>query len=752
MITPSLQNYAPATAAADEDVDFRSYLHTLRDHRRLIISIAFLATLFGIAAAYLVKPVYESNLLIHVEESSVKEPKNILSDIGAMFDSKTAAATEMELLRSRLVVARAIDNLRLTIRATPVYFPLIGRWVATHNKQLGTPGLFGFGGYAWGVEKIDVPVFNVPDSLQNLNFIVTAERDGRFRLRQPGKNIDLKGQVGVAMDAVTEYGPLNVRIDTIEGKPGAQFNLIRSSRLSTIENIQNGLNVFELGKQSGVISATLQGDNPLFVGSVLNEIAREYMHQNAFRKTEEAQKSLALLDKQLPELKKQLEQSEAKLNTFRNDHGTIDLGEEARISLQQSAAAKLRKIDLEQKRSELLNRFTVDHPTVIGVTSQIREINQEIAAIAQHVRSLPQLEQDVLRLNRDVKVNADLYTALLNTEQQLRLATLGKASSVRLVDIPVVPEKPVSPNRPKVIVFALLLGLILGALAAFTRKAMRGGIDDPNEIEKMLGLPVFVSIPHSKMQADLQEEGGANTKRLPLLARSASSDIAIESLRNFRASLQFSLPRATSNVVMLAGPTAGMGKTFVSVNLAALMAASGKRVLLIDADFRNGHLHTYFELGRQSGLADYLAGSSRIEQVINRNVIDNLDFISTGSLPQHPAELLMRPAFASVLKGLGEQYDIILIDAPPILPVADTLIIGPHVGSIYIITRAGVTTPGEISESIKRLEHAGVTPKGILFNDMKAEPGRQAYGYKYGRLRPSPYGVGERPLIEVAHA
>jgi tyrosine-protein kinase Etk/Wzc len=175
-------------------------------------------------------------------------------------------------------------------------------------------------------------------------------------------------------------------------------------------------------------------------------------------------------------------------------------------------------------------------------------------------------------------------------------------------------------------------------------------------------------------------------------------------------------------------------------------------VLLIDADFRNGHLHTYFELGRQSGLADYLAGNSRIEQVINRNVLEHLDFISTGSLPPNPAELLMRPAFGSVLKALGEQYDIVLIDATPILPVADTLIIGAHVGSIYIITRAGITTPGEISESIKRLEHAGLTPKGILFNDMKAEPGREGYGYRYGRYRQPVYTIAERPLIEAAHA
>jgi tyrosine-protein kinase Etk/Wzc len=457
----------------------------------------------------------------------------------------------------------------------------------------------------------------------------------------------------------------------------------------------------------------------------------------------------------MPVLKQQLEQAEARLNQFRNQHGTVDLGEEARLALQRSAAAKLRRADLEQKRAELLNRFTVDHPSVIGINQQLREVNNEIRESNDQIRNLPMVEQDVLRLSREVKVNTDLYTALLNTAQQLRLVTLGKTSSVRLVDTAMVPEKPISPNRPKIIGLGVLLGLFCGVLTAFARKALQGAIDDPSEIEKMLGVPVHVTIPHSKLQADLFEEVSAKSKRLPLLARSASGDVAIESLRNFRTALQFALEQARNNIVLIAGPTSGMGKTFVSVNLAALLAASGKRVLLIDADFRNGHLHRYFELGRQSGLSDYLGGAVRVEQMINRAVLENLDFIPTGSLPPNPAELLTKPAFASMLVQLSAQYDVVLIDATPILPVADTLIIGAQVGSIYIMARAGVTTPGEIYESISRLALAGLRPNGVIFNDLSLRPGRYSYGYgyKYARYQQSPYVLtGGRQMIEAAPA
>ena len=750
MMNPSLQYTAPPVPNADDDVDISSYLQTLLDQRRMIAGIALAFTVLGGVVAYTMTPTYEANLLIHVEEGSQKESKNILGDLNALFESKTAAPAEMELLRSRLVVSRAIDNLRLYIDAAPKYFPLIGRWIAGRNDGVSEPGLLGVGGYAWGKEKIDVAQFNVPDVLQNLPFTVTTESDGAYRLRQPDKGIDLRGQVGVRLDGPTEFGPISLQITSIHGNPGVEFRLSRSSRLSAIESIQKGLKIAEQGKQSGVIMATLSGANAAVVGNVLNEIGREYVRQNAFRKTEEAQKSLALLDKQLPDLKRQLELSEARLNDYRNRNGTVDLGEEARISLQQSAAARLRKIDLEQRRADLLNRFTSEHPAVIGINRQIQAINGEIRTIAEHIRKLPAVEQEVLRLSRDVKVNTDLYTALLDTAQQLRVITLGKGSNVRLVDNAMVPEKPISPNRPKIIAIALLLGLIAGIVYAFARKLLRGSIEDPTEIEKLFGVPVFVTIPHSKMQADLFAETGGKSKRLPLLARSAPTDVAVESLRNFRAALQFSLPRARNNIVLIAGPTSGMGKTFASVNLATLLASSGKRVLLIDADFRNGHLHRYFEIGRQSGLSDFLTGSCRVEQIIHRSVMENLDFIPTGSLPPSPAELLLRPAFAGLMKGLSEQYDVVLLDATPILPVADTLIIGAHVGSIYIMTRAGITTPGELSESIKRLLHAGLVPNGVLFNDLKVRPGRYGYGYKYGRFRHPPYALSERPMIDVA--
>jgi len=751
MMNPALPYSGSPIVQEDEDIDFKSYLDTIFDSRRLILVTALVISLISVGYALVAKPIYEANMLIHVEGDSAKEAKNILGEMGSLFEYKTASTAEMELLRSRLVVSRAIDDLHLYIKVHPKYFPVVGAWIAKGSKTLSTPGIFGYGGYVWGAEKADVSLFNVPDALQNLEFYLFADSNGGYSVVQKDKNIEFTGKVGAPVSVETEFGNIEIQVDKIVAKPGAKFSLTRLSRLGLIEDIQAGLVIAEQGKQSGIITADLQGNDAQGTAGILSEIGTEYMNQNAARKTEEAKKSLAFLDKQLPELKAELEASEAKLNQFRNTHGTIDLGEEAKLSLQQSATAKLKKMDLLQKRTELLTRFTPNHPVMIGIDNQIAQINIELRDSAEHIKTLPLLEQDILRLNRDVKVNTDLYTALANTAQQLRMITVGKGSNVRLVDMPMVPEKPISPNRPKIIALGLLGGLAFGLMLAFIRKAMKGVVSDPHEIEKILGLPVYATIPHSRMQKELFSDVTGKSKSLPLLAKVSSTDIAIESLRSFRAALQHQLSRSKNNIVLIAGPTAGMGKTFVSVNLAAIMASSGKRVLLIDGDFRNGHLHRYFERGRQNGLSDYIQAGTRLDQIIHRNVIENMDFISTGTLAPNPSELLLRPALGTLLQSLSSMYDLILIDASPILPVADTLILGAHAGSIYIITRAGTTTPGEVAESVKRLHQAGLAPKGVLFNDIQARPGRYGYGYgyTYGRYRHTQQQITERPLIEA---
>ncbi len=718
------------------DIDVKGYFNILYDNRWLIGGITMLVTAMAIVYALIASPVFEANLMIHVEEESPNASKNILSEVSSLFETKKAAIAEMELLRSRMVISHAVDNLQLFIDVRPKYFPVVGFWFADRQAaELSEPGVFGHGGYVWGPERADVSLFEIPEAWHNREFTITAKGDGRFHLSGAGLPVVYEGVVGNTLKAAARGGNIELRIDRLEARAGAQFLLKRMSRLSTIERIQTSMVITEQGKQSGIIEVRLQGEDAQKINSLLGEIGREYMRQNLARKTEEAEKSLAFLNQQLPALKRQLEQSEEKYNNFRNSHGTIDMREEARMSLQQAAAARTRRIDLMQKKTELLTRFTEDHPIVVGLNRQRKEVEAEIDEVARRIRTLPVLEQDEARLMRDIKVNTDLYTALSNTAQQLRLISVGRVSNVRLIDAPMAPERALKPNRPLIVVLAVITGLFIGTLAAFARKALSGGIDDPQKIERLLGARVvYASIPHSSNQDKLARKWRGRPGHMPLLAQEVPEDIAIESLRSFRAALMFSMPHTKNNIVMFAGPGRDLGKSFLSANFAAVLAASGKRVLLIDADLRNGHLHRYFGVSREQGLTKAIAGSMPLEHIIHRGVLENLDFIPTGALPPNRSEFLQHLNFANLLDTVSQEYDVVLIDPPPILAVSDALTIGAHVGAIFILARAGVTTEGEITESMKRMNHAGIAPQGVVFNDLPLRIGGYAYQFKYGHV------------------
>lgn len=736
LITPS---EPPVILAEDKEADLLTYVHMIIDQRWLIFTITLCIALAGVLYAMLARPVYEASLMVHVEEKGQREPKNILGEAGSIIDYKTAAAAEVELLRSRMVIAHAIDNLRLYIDARPIRFPVVGNWLVQHDLPLQNwlPGLQSTGGYAWGNERIQVADFTVPVVLENRRFVVKAVNEGRYQVTESESGITFSGKIAEKENIDTRFGPIALRIDELSANPGVRFDLIRSSRLAAIESVQRSIDVSEIGKQSGILQATLKGDSADSVFQLLNEIGREYMAQNSARRTEEADKSLAYLNQRLPELKRQLEQAEARYNQFRNMNGTVDLGEEGRITLQRSAAARTRRIELEQKRTDLMSRYTSNHPSVMSVDEQLRDVNAELRQATAQLKNLPVLEQDMVRLARDVKVNSELYAALVASAQQLQLTTVGRTSNVRLVDAPERPEQPVTPNRPRIIAIAIFAGLFFGILAAFLRRSLQTAFEDPVQLERASGVPVYASIPHSRTQESLADRNDESAN-LPLLSRISSMDIAVESLRNFRTALQFCLNHASNRIVLITGPTEGMGKSFVSVNLAAIMAASGRRVLLIDGDLRDGHLHRYFHGDRQGGLSDLLSGAP-IDVVLRRDVLEHLDFIATGSLPPNPSEMLLRPTMANLLTQLAPHYDLILIDAAPLLAVADSLVLGAHAGAIFLATRAGVTTPAEVSESLKRLARAGLSAKGLLFNDMPVQSGRYGYGfgsrYGYGKFR-----------------
>ncbi|WGS47443.1 Wzz/FepE/Etk N-terminal domain-containing protein (plasmid) [Burkholderia sp. JSH-S8] len=709
----------------------RRYWGILVGGRRVIAASALACVIAGAVYALCAQPVYRADILFQIEQSPTDaKPASPPGDPSSVFDLKTDASTEIEVLKSRAVLARAVDLTKLYIDARPRYLPWVGWRLANGADGLSTPLP---GGYVTGTESIEVATFDVPKRFLDKRFVLTAGRDGAYTLQRAGllgaTGPIWYGQVGRPLHAETPHGPIDVFVRDLAGAPGARFDLTRYAESDLTEWLHESVLIAERGKQSNVIGATLDGTDPLRDSRILNAIGVAYLAQNTQRKSEAADRLIRFMDAQLPQLKRQLEQAESRFNAFRASHGTVNTSDEGLALRQQSVDLETRVQTLQQRRQELLTRFMPKHPAMVAVNAQLADAQRELDAVRAQIRRLPGVEQGMLQLQRDVAVDTALYTNLLNARQQMTLARASKTGNVRIVDSAKAADMPVRPNRGMAVIGSLLLGLLAGGAIVVARRRLAGTVTDPDEIEWMTGLPVFATVPHSPSSALPEPRARGGRRARPSSAAPAPYDAALESLRGFRTSLQLALPEAPNPVVLISGPTTGVGKSFVAANLAVLAGASSRRVLLIDADLRKGSLHERFRCSRAPGLTDVVVGTHRLGEALKRDMAPGLDFLPMGSVVADPGEWLLRPALVELIERLASQYDMVVIDGPPLLPVADALVLGRMAGTVFLVARSGVTTAAGIDESVRRLAHAHVAVRGAILNDFKGVPGRYDYGY-----------------------
>ncbi|MDP9929195.1 tyrosine-protein kinase Etk/Wzc [Variovorax paradoxus] len=703
-------------------------------------AVTALALVLGVAYAVMATPIYQSNLLVQVEDAA-PDAKGFLGEASSLFEVKTPATGEIQVIRSRMVLGAAVDQTRAYVDARPRYLPVLGTWLARRASGLSEPGFLGIGGYVNGKESIRVVRFDVPAELEDeASFLLTAQGEGKYTLKNAALDRPLTGIVGQPLHHALEDGAIDLLIDKLEGKPGAEFIVSRASQLRTVENLQKRLQLSEQGKQSNVISVVLEDSDRDRLSRILNAIGEQYVQQNVERKAAEAQKTLIFLDEQLPEFRRQLEASEDAYTRFRNKNGTVAFDEEAKGVLAQTIELQTKLLEAQQKRRELAAHFTDANLRVRTIDGQIAAIEKEIGGLNARVSRMPTLQQDALRLERDVRVNSGLYQSLQNNALQLRLVKEGKTGNVRLLDKAAKPKQPIKPQKSLIVALALALGLLAGTALAIVRSWLFRGVQDPQEIESHTGLPVYSVVPFTAEQTALDQSIAAGVKGIKLLAVTHPDSPSIEALRSLRIALQFATLEAGNNRVLITGATPGIGKSFVSGNFAAIMAHAGKRVLLIDADMRKGHLNKQFGLPRENGLSELLAGELSAQQAIRSQVLPNLDILTTGKLPTNPADMLMSESFVRLLDMMSAQYELVVIDTPPVLVAADTAAVAPYMGAVLLVARADQTQLGELNESAKRLAHGGKAVSGVIFNGIDLT--RRHYGsqgYRYGGYRYTAY-------------
>lgn len=710
---------------SEDEIDLSELIGTLIEAKWLISIIAGVFLVAGVFYALVATPIYQADAVLQIEEKSGGMPG--LGDLSDMLATDALAATEIEIIKSRNIIGKAVDKLNLTINAQPDYLPIIGAAIARqHSGAEVSPGM---GSYARGGERIQLKRLVLSSYLIEDGVVLVTGKDQQYTLTDIDGEILLTGGVG----EVASGNGVEVFISELVAREGVEFNLNQISRIEAINDLQEEIKVSEKGKKTGILRISLDGEDPALISRIIDSVANLYLRQNVERMSEEAESGLKFLQKQLPLIKDEMEAAEIELNSYRMSKSSVDLTLEAQSLLDRIITIEAQLAELEVKRADISKKYTDVHPIMITLVNHEAKLKEQLEKINSRAHGLPKTQQEILRLSRDVEVATTIYTQLLNKVQELKVAKAGTVGNVRIIDTALTAEKPIKPKKAMIVLLSLVLGIFLGIAVAFVRRAMNKGVEDPDSIEKNIGIPVYANIPLSIKQALLDKDVAAGKAKHTILCEHDPKDQAIEGLRSLRTNLHFALLEAKNNIVMITGPAPGVGKSFVSTNFAHTIAQSEQRVLLIDADMRKGHINKEYDMTRSPGLSELITGEVDIKSAVRNTGFENVDVLTTGNMPPNPSELLMHENFEKYLGEFSKDYDLVLIDTPPLLAVTDAAVIGRLCGTTFVLLRYGVHSMAEIHAVTKRLRQNSIEPRGFVFNALQPRKGYGKYGYgKYG--------------------
>ena len=715
------------TANTEDTIDLKELFFSLIAQWKLIALCIILSLICALLYLRTTPDTYTVDALVQVEDSKGTSAA-LLGDLSSMIEQKSPAQAEIEILKSRLVLGEVINHLNLNIRISGTEDSFWNRLMAKHKystKYSKKSVLF-----KDNQNSFDVRHFDIPQYFQDKNLILSF-KEGKYSLTdETTEQVVFSAPLNQISQSSSEYGLWKVGVFSQDSFDAA-YNIRKQSLPAAMQTLTASYSVAEKGKLTGVLGLNYEGEDKKHITQVLNAILTAYSQQNIERRSAETAQTLKFLEDQLPELKQQLDVAEREFNRFRQQSNTVDVTKESELYLTQSIALETQKAQIEQQVAEASSKYTNEHPMMQQMNAQLGAINKKIAELDGTLKRLPELQRQYLQFFREVEVKQQLYTGLLNSYQQLRIAKAGEIGNVRIVDTAVEPIEPIKPKKLQILILSIFLGGFLGTLLALLRNMMRSGIKDAAQIENELDLPVYATVPRSLIQ-----ESRINLlkkkKNIPILAVKDSGDIAIESLRSMRTAIHFALMNASNNVIALSGPAPEIGKSFITVNLASILAQGGKRVLVIDGDMRRGYLHKYFNADIKPGLAELLNRQNSYEDVVQNSTVDNLYFVTRGKSPVNPSELLSTDQFKAFLDQASANFDHILIDTPPVLAVTDGIIIAQYAGVNLLVARHAKTQIKELEITVNRFEQANVKVNGVILNDVqKGAAGSYGYNYAY---------------------
>src|SRR5512133_1967474 len=760
-----------------EEVHLTDYLNVIMRRKRIFL-LAFCALFAGVLLyTFMMKPIYEAGATLYVKDDK-KGKGGILGDL-AMLNSSNPIDAEIEILKSRTNAEEVVKRLHLT-------------W-AISKKSSG----------------LQVKIADFSSTSTEPDYTVEVTGPNTFKVKSADGTPTVQGSSG----QLIRTPGLTLLISEIKGQPGDSFRLRLRNFNRTVAGLKGAIKASDVGKKTNVIKITYNNTDPVRAREVVSTLVQAYLDQSISFKTEEASRTVNFVEEQLKSTRGDLEQSEVNLQAYKSASGVVKLDTEAEelikklsaiekdraaITLQrqqvefalnalQEARRKgqiytpavlrddplvsvmaTRLAELEVQRRAMISENTESHPQVKAVQVQIDQVQRKIqatyetarlnlakqeAGIQQQLlqyeakmRTLPVAERDLARLIRFNKVNSDIYMFLLQKHEEARIAKASTISNINVVDPAITPDSPIKPQKRKNLMLGLLVGLMFGVGAAFFMDYLDDSIKDEEEAKRALGWPLLAMIPAIESEPGESVPAG-HAAQLVVMHKPKSS--VTEAFRGMRTAIHFSSLRRDSKVIMITSSFPGEGKTTIAANLALTFAQAGNRVVLVDCDLRRPSLNTIFDHSRTPGVTEVLAGDVSWSEALHATDIDNISLLSAGTIPPNPAELLCSDSMRDLLIELRECYDMVLIDAPPVIPVTDAPLLSALTDLVVVVVESG-RIPLKAAQRMKELLQSVQAPvAGFVLNDRtaiisgtygyygKGSYGRRYYGHDY-------YGADEQ--------
>ena len=754
------------------EVDLKKIVTIFFRFRYMIASFTLIGALVAFVIGYFKVNIYQATTTVEVQvrswfSSANKDPRaNALT--GEMVSNIN---TEMEIIKSRFVAQKALTKVdfshRYYVRKGLLEKELYKNSPFKVDLRLGYGRIFHLYPVSENSFRLETKItvdgekrnfsqiFTYGERISNLFFDLTVNRDRQYSMNAKEYRFVVLDPKGLA--------------ETVSGR----------------------ISVAPVSRRSTILGISFRGTVPLRVREFSIALAEVYLNQSVERRTWEASKTIVLIDRQMEKIKKKIEEITKKIEDFSKETHTVNVDKRiealsekladleskiltmqlqnellkslydriksaksletltfAGIGIEDEALFELLKElrELIMKKKELLRDYTLAHPLVkksnarILVLSKIIEeavgniykgtlekeklLKKQRSDIENELARLPEEQRKYLTLKRDLQGNESFYAYLLEKRTEAEIRKTSNMNLNRILDKALVPSYPIAPKRKIYILLGIFIGFFIGTILAFVRDIMDDRIKTEDELKTLTDIPMLGTIPHFSK----------GKRENDLVVFDDPKSLASEAFRNTRTNMQFMSTRKSGIVIAVTSTIQGEGKTIVSVNLAAIISLTGKRVLLLSMDMRRPSLHRIFNLSSERGMSNILSNHSEVEDVICKNVYENLDVITSGPIPPNPSELIGSDILPPLIEKFKGEYDVIIIDTPPIGPVTDSKLLIPHCDIVAYILRAGYSRKNFINAMEEIYLEKNSHGVGFVLNDFDVN--KHGYGYSYG------YGYG----------